>query len=215
MTPDDELLLAGALSGDLDPEEQVVFDRRLAADPLLRQQLDSLAVVAEALRRPRTAGVRGSRTSEDALMARVAADDRHAAASLPRSLRLLAASIGLVGVLAIGFAGGRVLTSPIDETLLGAPQTVVFDTAAGVEMVAAVVAHTWGTELRMELDGLLIGESYDVTYTDRSGTQRSGGSLIGSEVRIVCQLNAAVLLPDVTAITITDSAGQPVATTEI
>ena len=88
------------------------------------------------------------------------------------------------------FAAGLAVPGPA-----GPPQEVLaLDTQGGVEAEAALVAHTWGTEVKFEIVGLSDGEVYDVTFLSRDGRRVSAGTILGVDDRpVVCAMNAAVL----------------------
>ncbi len=98
-----------------------------------------------------------------------------------------AAAIALIGV-------GMAVPPPA-----GPPQEVldVATTSESVDAKAALVAHTWGTELKLVVSGLDHGERYRVTFVDDDGRKVSAGTFIGvSDRPVVCDMNAAVLRPD-------------------
>lgn len=83
---------------------------------------------------------------------------------------------------------------------------------AGVRVDGAIVAHTWGTETILEIDGLAEGARYEVVVIDAAGTPHSSGSFTGSAVPIDCRMNTATLRPDATRVEILDATGGTVAT---
>lgn len=84
-------------------------------------------------------------------------------------------------------------------------------TPEGVSTDAAVIAHTWGTEVQLEVEGLQAGGVYTVMLERDGGEPAEAGTFIGVEARPVeCRLNGAVLRQDARAIFVTDEAGEVV-----
>lgn len=107
--------------------------------------------------------------------------------------RRVATSIAAVAA-AIAFIGVGMAIPPPS----GPPQEslAVTATSTTVDAQAALVAHTWGTELKLVVEGLDAGEHYRVTFIDREGERVPAGTFIGVDDRpIVCDMNAAVLRP--------------------
>lgn len=105
------------------------------------------------------------------------------------------------------------LTTVVTQPAAGPPtESVALGTvAAGVDATADLVAHTWGTELKLVADGLRPGEVYSVRFVARDGTEVGAGTFIGvSDRPIVCDMNAALLRADATAFVITDTGGETV-----
>jgi hypothetical protein len=125
--------------------------------------------------------------------------------------------------LALGAAialGAQTLLSPAavtgDPGTLGAVEPIDFaGEPSGVEIDAAVVAHTWGTETVLEIDGFAPGDAFDVVLIGTGGEALSSGGFLGSTVTIECRINAALLRDDVAAVEIRDARGAIVATAEL
>lgn len=99
---------------------------------------------------------------------------------------------------------------------LGAVEEVSFSTSPDGSVVdAALVAHTWGTETLLEVDGLPVGASFEVVLVREDGVEVSSGTFLGAEQLITCQLNAAVLREDVAELQVRDVTGAVVALSEI
>ena len=75
----------------------------------------------------------------------------------------------------------------------------------------SVIAHTWGTETVLEIDGLPAGDSYSVVLVGDDGVESPSGTFFGSEVTIDCRMNAAVMRDDVSTLEIRDDSGDAVA----
>ncbi|MFC7956436.1 hypothetical protein [Rhodococcoides kroppenstedtii] len=92
---------------------------------------------------------------------------------------------------------------------LGAFETVDFtESRPEVSVDGGLVAHTWGTETVLRVQGVPVNEAFDVVMVDRTGANRSAGSFLGSTVVIDCRMNAAVLRPDVAEIEIRAAQGE-------
>ncbi len=65
---------------------------------------------------------------------------------------------------------------------------------------SALVNHTWGTELLLDVRGLTEGASYDVVYDATTGEVAAGSLLAVPDVVMRCRFNAATLRTDVRAI---------------
>ncbi|QOD43854.1 hypothetical protein [Clavibacter zhangzhiyongii] len=156
------------------------------------------------------------------ITARPADLDGHRArrGSRPRRTALLLA--GAAACLALGAAGGAILATPRADVAtgpagtLGALEDVSFAGApAGVDVEGDVVAHTWGTETLLSVDGLPVGDSFSVVVIDADGDEHASGTMLGSAVRIDCRLNADVMRRDAASVEIRDAAGERVAVAEL
>jgi len=86
----------------------------------------------------------------------------------------------------------------------------------GIEATAGLVAHTWGTELKLEASGLRNGGTYRVSFTDDDGRRAPAGTFIGTgDEPVVCNLNAAMLRPDARSVEITDAQGNVVVSADL
>ena len=119
---------------------------------------------------------------------------------------LAAASLA---VAALVFAAVWILPLEPEEPGLGDVEPISFSTEPeGVSADGEVVAHTWGTEVMLEVEGLEEGEQYKVDMTDAEGTRVSAGTLIGdNDVPVECVLNGAVLRQNAEAISVRNSDG--------
>ncbi|QIS43642.1 hypothetical protein [Clavibacter capsici] len=239
--PDDRRgeLIAAALADDLSPAETAELAAMRAADPTIDEELALLGGLPGAIR-----GVGAWQEAEpsDELARRIgliadgrgevetptAAPDQpadlaeHRAHRGSRSRRTAVLLAGAAACLAIGAAGGAFLATPRADVAtgpagtLGALEDVTFAGApAGVDVTGDVVAHTWGTETVLSVDGLPAGDSFSVVVIDAAGGEHASGTMLGSAVRIDCRLNADVLREDAAAVEIRDAAGDPVAVAEL
>lgn len=99
---------------------------------------------------------------------------------------------------------------------LGAEEVVAFESVpADVEIEGVLIAHTWGTESVLQIEGLEVGAPYVVVLVDNAGREYDSGTFLGSEVRIDCAMNAAVMRHEVTRLEIRDDDGAVVAESDL
>ncbi|CCQ15225.1 putative uncharacterized protein [Rhodococcus sp. AW25M09] len=99
---------------------------------------------------------------------------------------------------------------------LGAYEEIAFTTSvSNVDIEGGLVAHTWGTETVLEMDGISDRGPYEVVLVDRSGAERPSGTFLGSDVTIECRMNAAVLRGEVSEIEIRTSGGTVLARAQL
>lgn len=212
-------LVAAAVTDDLDDAERAELDALRASDPRVQAEIDELRAVSDRLG-ALAPGLGASAWRDDepspALAGAVLASTEGRTSARPsarpsaprRRLGLVAAAVALVAVGAGGALGVQQLVSedtPEDDLAvqgppgtLGAVEPVAFaadDDPADVD--AALVAHTWGTEAVLDVEGLPPGQVYDVVFLDADGTEVSAGAFLGSTVEIHCSVNAAILREDV------------------
>jgi hypothetical protein len=120
------------------------------------------------------------------------------AVGLAAAAAIVAAVIGLTAV----------LTAPQGPPGLGEVEPIAFSEAPkNVSTEAAVVAHTWGTEIRLKVEGLKAGEIYTVRLERDTGELVSAGTFVAIEDKPVeCRLNGAVLRQDARAISVANAA---------
>lgn len=208
-TPDDRWaeLCAAALAGELSPAETVEFDE-LRRDPRRADEYEGLREITARLRQGDLAWTPPRDDSD--LEARITASIARAegettegprvveAARRPRRPWLVptVAAACLLGGLVIGANGAALVQPSVPSgppgTLGAVEQLAVTDDDAGVDVDAQVVAHTWGTEAYLEATGLNVGATYELVFVGADGTEFSAGEVLGSEVPIVCRMNAAV-----------------------
>ncbi len=112
----------------------------------------------------------------------------------------------LTGGIAAGVGGvagylGRRTTEPEPVALPPAPPMEQIRFTGDAEVTtSALVNHTWGTELLLDLRGLTAGATYDVVYDARDGEVVAGSLLAVADVVMKCRFNAATLRADVRGI---------------
>jgi hypothetical protein len=176
-----------------------------------------LAVVPESAAAPGLAAEPDDRADAQAAPAAPVTPIR----SSRRGLRPLLLLVGAAACVAVGLGGGALLTAPrgaVDGPpgTLGALEEVDFAGApASVDIDGALVAHTWGTETVLTVDGLAQGAAFTVVVVGEDGAEYESGTFLGSSVPIDCRLNAAVLREDVAAVAIRSLEGGQIAVAEV
>ncbi|WP_295791719.1 hypothetical protein [uncultured Microbacterium sp.] len=208
-TPDDRWaeLCAAALAGELSPAETVEFDE-LRRDARRADEYEGLREITARLRQGDLAWTPPRDDSD--LEARIAASIARAEGETTEGPRVVeparrpwrpwlvptVAAACLLGGLVIGANGAALVQPSVPSgppgTLGAVERLAVTDDDAGVDVDAQVVAHTWGTEAYLEATGLNVGATYELVFVGADGTEFSAGEVLGSEVPIVCRMNAAV-----------------------
>ncbi|MGI8538495.1 MAG: anti-sigma factor family protein [Rubrobacteraceae bacterium] len=210
-------LLGARLLGEIEPEEESELERHLETCPECRAEEAELRSVADLLGEP------GSLEKEDLepppelkekVVEEVFGDGRgggdggrRARTKAPLAAFAAVAAVVLVGVAAV-FVGLPNSGAPG----LGDEEPISFGSPpAGVTVEASVVAHTWGTELLMDAEGLEAGEVYTVSIEREDGDTVPTGTFIGvGGAKIDCALNAAVLRQNASSVVIADSDGEQI-----
>jgi hypothetical protein len=258
-------LIAGALSGDLDPSEQEEFDAMRRVDPTIDAESGELDRLLRAM--PRDLDWDDAPPGA-ALRDRIAAIEHESAGGIApladpadpvlptESARRAGGHLRSVGgarpsaepgrrrrawllpvtaaaCLALGLGvgvavgggvdvpDGNVAASPSSRPVgppgtLGALEQVDFaGEPSGVQVDGSLVAHTWGTEALLRIDGLPVGDSYTVIVVSRDGTRSEAGSFLGSELTVDCRMNAAVYRQEAVAVEIDGADGVRIATAEL
>lgn len=207
---DEWQLRTALLAADVLPADEEQPTRlHLRACPRCAADLRELQVLTNALR--------GGAADESALapsqqlgdrVVRAVQQARRRQEMLNRSRWVVGAAAAAITLLATGTLLPSIFGPPREDIdLVAAP--------AGVSADGAVVAHTWGTELEMVVDGLPVGETYTVQLVDRAGRVYPAGQFLGSERPVVCDMNAAVLRPDATTVQVLDNGGKAVLTADL
>lgn len=203
-------LMAAALAGDLSPAEKAELDRLRAADPgidlelaELRPTVDALGALSPWREIPPVVPISGPPPA------------------LRRSRRGWVPVLAAAACLALGLLAGAALPGLVDRPVSGPPGTLgalepisFVASASGARIDGEVVAHTWGTETILEIEGLPVGETFDVVLVDHDGREYASGTFLGSAALIECRINAAVLREDVVSVEIRTS-GEDVAVASI
>ena len=141
----------------------------------------------------------------------------------PRRTRRVALTVlGAAACVAIGVGGGVLAATPRDAHVAGPPGTlgavehVAFaGEPSGVAVDGDLVAHTWGTETVLTVDGLPIGQAFSVVVVDDTGAEHESGAFLGTDVTIDCRMNAAVLREHVVAVEVRGADGVEIATASV
>lgn len=193
--------LAAFALGRLEGPERAELERRLAADPALRRELDDLRALVGLLAlvdEGRFDDPGGPPDHLEAAVVRAVARERTAAARRRRARRLavggsIAAALLLVA-LVLGLVLGR-----------GGPSPTPFETAAGdVSGAFALEARPWGTEIELEVGGLSRGEVYWLWLSDADGNRTGAGTFRGSASRQKLVLASALPYAQAARIWVTD-----------
>ncbi len=135
--------------------------------------------------------------------------------------RRVAAFVGAAAAAIVVVAGAATVLRPDPPVVpgtLGATEPITFTEAPPQAEVAYanLVAHTWGTELRFEVEGgFVVGEVYTVVFERGDGSTVPAGTFLGDDIPITCELNGALLRRDAAAVTVLDARGEPVLRTEL
>jgi anti-sigma factor RsiW len=119
---------------------------------------------------------------------------------------------------AVVVAVGLFAVLPQIQELRGPPQEqlAISAPADGVQVEGSLIAHTWGTEANLVIEGLDDGQRYQVAFTREDGTTAPAGTFIGTEAQPVnCNLNAAVLREDATRLQVNTMDGELVAEADL
>jgi hypothetical protein len=89
--------------------------------------------------------------------------------------------------------------APIGEGPVREPVASIAS-AAGLDVEAQLVDHTWGLEIELQGTGFQEGARYRVVVLDRSGQTYPSGEFVGvGDVEMDCALSSAVLRADAVA----------------
>ena len=218
-------LVAAAATGHLADDERAELERIAQDDPTVLEEVESLRAVADGI-----AGLDGWHDVRPS----AGLDDRVAAIGVDvvrsptsRGVARWALAAAAVVLVAVGSLSTVAVQSWRHDGppsgppgTLGAvePVRVAADDDAefgDVDVSASLVAHTWGTEAVLAVDGAPTGQAFTVWLVDRDGDAISAGAFLGSSVEINCRLNAAVLREDVRQLRIADAAGEIVAHADV
>ena len=82
-------------------------------------------------------------------------------------------------------------------------------------MTSALVNHTWGTELLLDLTGLEPGTTYDVVFETANGEVAAGSLLAVADRSMRCRFSAAPLRAEVGAVELRGTGGTPALRAEL
>lgn len=137
---------------------------------------------------------------------------------LTRRRYVLMTAAAVLAVLLVGGAGveiGKKVSGPSVATV-PIESVEVRSRLDGAQASAGVIAHTWGTEIKLEAVGLRSGSPYAVVVMTRDGRARSAGAFVGTGGQVMnCNLNTDVLRPDATGFRVLDGKGRAVLTADL
>lgn len=193
--------------GQLEPIEEVELEGHLAECAPCRREEEELRPVADLLRTVDLGHLHEPELPADLERRVVTAVLPGQAPAWPRVTAALATAAVLVAI------GLSVLPGPAPAPgapgALGVEEAIAFSVVPDDVVVdGVVVAHTWGTEVKLEVEGLPAGATYTVLVESNQGPAVVAGTMLGVDGRpITCTLNGAVLREQARAVLITDAAG--------
>ena len=126
---------------------------------------------------------------------------------------------GVAASVGAAFGVGATLLASDDEGPSAPPtEPITFaSTARGVRTEAALINHTWGTELLLDVEGLPSGQVYKVDYLSALDPKaaEAGSFRSVADTLMRCRFNAAVLRADITGVLVTDPLGAEVLRAEL
>ncbi len=199
--------LGAYVLGLLPPEETFALQAHLAGCERCRAEMLEIAPVAAALRDVDATAVSEAEDPPPGLRDRVfqRLDQEQRAQrriQLARRLTAAAAVIALLGI-------GSLLRPPPAGPPTEAVALIVNDDTVTAD--AALINHTWGTEVILEATGLGAGEEYVLQFETTDGEPVEGGTFLGVGTEpLTCRMNAALLREDAQGFSIRDADGQTI-----
>lgn len=197
-------LIGAYLLDQLGTDEADRFRSHLDTCPACRAEIDELAPLTDALRDvdPARVGVLPEPSPE--LGERIVGGLEPRPSRRPVARVVLAAAAAAVLAVAVVVGVDRFGGPPREEVAVAV-------LAEPAEADAALIAHSWGTELQLTAAGLRDGGLYRVMFEDTSGEVIGAGTFIGTGAQpIECNLTVGILRPSVTSFLVTTATGEPV-----
>jgi hypothetical protein len=117
-------------------------------------------------------------------------EEIHFARRRRRRFQWSALAAAAICVVVVGLAGFTWLLEPAVALV----EPVPFSVAPGMEVEGHLIAHAWGTEIRLLVSGLRDGQTYKVTLVSEDGERVNSGTFIGiGDKPLSCTFNAALL----------------------
>nr|WP_042189165.1 zf-HC2 domain-containing protein [Kibdelosporangium sp. MJ126-NF4]CEL18698.1 possible anti-sigma factor [Kibdelosporangium sp. MJ126-NF4]CTQ98182.1 possible anti-sigma factor [Kibdelosporangium sp. MJ126-NF4] len=186
----------------LDATGRIAVQSHLDGCAECRAELAEIAPLAGPLRRVDPARLASPPPPPEGLRESIMASVR-ARRRQPRPLvRVLAAAVVLLAVgLGIGYwIAPRPAPLPLEPVTVAVRQT-------SIDVHANLVAHTWGTEIKLDGTGFQRGRPYRVMIVDRNGIERMAGEFVGvGDKPMQCNLNSAVLRTSAAGFVVRDEA---------
>jgi Putative zinc-finger len=207
MNPPEELhryreKIGAFLLGKLDGGERTAMQTHLSSCPVCQAEVRELEPVVAAL-----ADAAPDRIDEDPLppwdleestLAPILGEI-HRARRRRRQFQWSALAAAAICVVVVGLAGFNWLLGPEVRVESEVPlEPLSFSgEAPGVEVEGDLIAHPWGTEIRLDVSGLRDGQTYRVTLVSEDGKRVNSGTFIGIwDKPLRCTFNAALLRED-------------------
>ncbi|MDQ4040021.1 MAG: zf-HC2 domain-containing protein [Actinomycetota bacterium] len=210
--------LGAYVLGHLDPGEAEVVQAHLDTCAQCRADIAELGPVAAALStaRPRLAVDAGQvpaglHARIDAAISAEAGRRRRTRALRSVGAVLVAASVIVLMVIGVVSLLDRAPSTPTPEVVA----VVVDSDLDSVDASAGLIAHTWGTEVKLQTTGLDAGAPYRAVVLGAGDQQFPAGTFTGTGADTInCNLQASVLREDARGFRILDARGQVVISSE-
>jgi len=196
------------LLGKLDGGERTAMQTHLNSCPVCQAEVRELEPVVEAL-----ADAAPDRIDKDPwppgdleeLTLAPILGEIHRARRRRRRFRWSALAAAAICVVVIGLAGFVGLLEP--EVPL---EPLSFSgVAPSVEAEGNLIAHAWGTEIRLVVSGLRDGQTHRVTLVSEDGERVNAGTFIGiGDKPLKCTFNAALLRKDAARLEVRTPGGE-------
>jgi len=206
------------LLGQLDRTEADEVRAHLDTCAACRAEVAELAPVVAALAVAMGPSSAGAGRVPDELRARM---DAAIAAEARRQRRtrvlrsvgagLVAASVIVLLVIGVTSVLDRTPAAPIPEIVA----VVVDSDLVSVSASAGLIAHTWGTEVKLQTTGLAAGATYQAVVLGNGDREFPAGTFTGTGPNTInCNLQASVLREDARGFEILDAQGNVVISSE-
>lgn len=210
--------LGAYVLGHLDPAEHDAVQAHLASCAQCRAELAEIQPVATALAgatpgsRPSRVGLpEGLDARMDAAIQAEAGRQRRSRVTRSVGTLLVAASVVVLIVLGATSLLDRTPAAPIPEVVA----VVVDPQLNAVTASAGLIAHTWGTEVKLQTTGLDDGATYQAVVLGAGDVSFPAGTFTGTGPNTIdCNLQASVLREDARGFQVLDADGDVVISSE-